>query len=42
MMTCYNLSREAKDDDNLLNVNIPESKGSYDVTAPDISMDSMS
>ena len=42
MMTCYNLSGEPKDDDELQNVNIPESKGSRDVVAPDILTDSMS
>ena len=41
MMTCYNLSEEPKDDDELKNVNILESEGSHDVVAPDISMDSM-
>ena len=42
MMTCYNLSGEPEDDDELRNVNILESEASRDVTAPDISMDSMS
>ena len=32
MMSCYNLSREPKDDDELWNVNIPESEGIYGVT----------
>ena len=42
MMTCYNLSREPEDDDELWNVNILESEGSHDVAAPDIPTDSMS
>ena len=42
MMTCYNLYREPEDDDELQNVNIPDSEGSHDVAAPDIPMDSMS
>ena len=41
-MTCYNLSRELKDDDVLRNVNISESEGSHDVAAPDILTNSMS
>ena len=41
MMTCYNLSRETEDDDELQNVNIPKSEGSHDVAAPDIPADSM-
>ena len=42
MMTCYNLSGELEDDDELWNVNIPKSEGSHDVAAPDIATDSMS
>ena len=42
MMTCYNLFEEPKDDDELRNVNILESKGSHDVAAIDIPMDLMS
>ena len=42
MMTCYNLSRELEDDDDLQNVNIPELEGSRDVVAPNMSMESMS
>ena len=42
MTTCYNLSGEPEDDDELQNVNIPESEGSHDVAAPDILTDSMS
>ena len=42
MMTCYNLFGEPEDDDELWNVNIPESEGSCNVPSPDISMDSMS
>ena len=42
MMTCYNLSGELEDDDELWNVSISESEGSRDVGAPDIPTDSMS
>ena len=42
MMKCYNLSGEPEDDDELLNVNIPDSKGSRDVVVLDIPKDSMS
>ena len=42
MMVCYNLSREPEDDDELWNVNIPESEGSCDVAAPNIPTYSMS
>ena len=42
MMTCYNLSREPEDDDEVHNVIIPYLEGSHDVAAPDIPMDSMS
>ena len=42
MMTCYNLSGEPKDDDELQNVNILDLEESQDVAAPDIPMDSMS
>ena len=42
MMTCYNLSGEPEDDDELQNVNIRESEGSHDILAPDIPMDSIS
>ena len=41
MMMCYNLSGEPKGDDELQNVNIPESQGSCGVASPDIPMDSM-
>ena len=41
MMTCYKLSKEPKDDDELWNVNIPESEGSHGFIAPNILMDSM-
>ena len=40
-MTCYNLFGEPEDDDELRNVNIPESEGSRNVAAPDILTDSM-
>ena len=41
MMMCYNLSGELEDDDELRNVNIPESERSCGVTAPDIPMELM-
>ena len=41
MMICYNLSGESKDDDELQNVNIPESEGSRGVATPDIPTDLM-
>ena len=41
MMTCYNLSEEPEDDDELQKFSIPESEGSCNVAAPDILMDSM-
>ena len=41
MMTCYNLSGEPEDDDDMWNVNIPESEGSHDIAAPDIPTDPM-
>ena len=34
MMTCYNLSGEPEDDDDMRNVNILGSKGSRNVVAP--------
>ena len=42
MITCYNLSGEPEDDDDFWNVNIPESEGSRNVTAPYIPTNSMS
>ena len=42
MMTCYNLSGEPEDDDELQNVNILEFKGSHGVIAPNVPTDSMS
>ena len=42
MMACYNLSGEPEDDDELQNVNIPESEEGHDVAVPDIPTDSMS
>ena len=42
MMTCYNLSGELADADELWNVNILESEGSHDVAALEIPTDSMS
>ena len=42
MMTCYNISGEPGDDDELWNVNILESEGSCNVVAPDILTDLMS
>ena len=41
MMTCYNLSGEPEDDDELWNANIPESEGRCDVEALDILTDLM-
>ena len=41
MMTCYNLFEEPEDDDELWNVNILESEGSFGVIDPDILTDSM-
>ena len=41
MMTSYNLSGEPEDDDELRNVNIPESEGSRGVASPDIPTDLM-
>ena len=41
MIMCYNLSGDPQDDDELRNINIPDSEGSRDVTAPDIPTDSM-
>ena len=41
MMTCYNLSREIEDDDELQNVNIPKFEGSHSVAALEIPTDSM-
>ena len=35
MMECYNVSGEPNDDD-MWNINIPETKGSRDVAAPDV------
>ena len=42
MMTCYDLFGEPEDDDELRNVNFPDSEGSTNVAAPDISTNSMS
>ena len=42
MMTCYNLYGEPEEDDELQNVNIPDSEGSHDVAVPNILMDSIS
>ena len=39
MMECSNVSNEPEDDDELLNINIPETAGSRDVTALDIPTD---
>ena len=36
MMECYNVSRRPKDDDELWNINILETKGSRDVVGPNI------
>ena len=42
LMTCYNISGEPKDDDDMRNVNILESEGTCNVAAPDIPTDPMS
>ena len=42
MMTCYNLSGEPKDDDDMRTVNIPKSEWSCDVATPYIQNDPMS
>ena len=42
MMTCYNLSGEHEDHNELQNVNIPESEGSHDVASIDIPTNMMS
>ena len=36
MKQCYNVSGEPEDDDELLNINILETKGSRDVTGLDV------
>ena len=41
-MTCYNISGEPEDDDDIRNVNILESEGSRNVAAPEIPTDPMS
>ena len=41
MMTCYNMSGELEDDDEHLNVNIPEFEGSHGVASPEVPTDSM-
>ena len=41
MMEYYNVSGEIEDDDELQNINISETEGSRDVTAPDIPTDPM-
>ena len=41
MMEFYNVYGELEDDDELQNINIPETKGSRDVAAPDIPIDPM-
>ena len=41
MMECYNVSGKPKDDHGLWNINIPKTKGSRDVTAPDIPTEPM-
>ena len=42
LTTCYNISREPEDDDDMRNVNILESEGTCNVAAPDIPTDPMS
>ena len=41
MMEFYNISGKPKDDDELCNINIPETEGSRDVTTPDTPIDPM-
>ena len=41
MMECYNISGEPEDDDELHNINILETKGSWDLTAPNLPTDPM-
>ena len=41
MMQCYNVSGEPEDDDELWNINIPETEQSRDVAALDILIDPM-
>ena len=41
MMECYKISGESKEDDEQCNINIPETEGSQDVAAPDVSTDPM-
>ena len=41
MMECYNLCGEPKNDDELHNINIPQTKGIRNVVAPDIPADPM-
>ena len=41
-MECYNVSGDLEDDDELQNINIPETEGSRDVAAPDVPTDPMS
>ena len=42
IMECYNMAGELGDDDELWNINIPETEGSRDVAAPDVPTDPMS
>ena len=41
IMECNNISGEPEDDDELHNINIPETKGSRDVTTSDVPTDPM-
>ena len=41
MMECYNISSNPKDDDELCNINIPETEGIQDVTASNVLTDPM-
>ena len=41
MMECYSISSKTEDDDELHNINIPETKGSRDVTTSDVPTDPM-
>ena len=41
MMECYNISGEPEDDDELCNINIPDTEGIWDVSARDVPTDPM-
>ena len=41
MMECCNISGKPEDDDEFFNINIPDTEGSWDVTASDVPMNPM-